>query len=297
MTTSYYLDYLSSLLGSLSILGWVSSLYMICFLFDRSYRRDGRDWPFFKNLKFWKYIANYFKAKIVLENGIPLNPKQQYIFASFPHGACSTQHILTMTDACGMLSDIYPSPRRDLCASILFYIPILKDILLFLGNVDASSKTAHYNLKKHRSLLIFVGGEKEQLMTKPRENKIYLKSRKGFIKLSLQYGAHLVPMWAFGENECYHVSNAFQGFRVWLQRNFKIGIPIVWGVLGSPLPLPVHIGIEMGQPIEVTAKGAAEITDKDIDELHARFMQEMTRLFERTKLKYGYAIEDKLEIH
>ena len=60
--------------------------------------------------------------------------------------------------------------------------------------------------------MIFVGGEKEQLMTKPRENKIYLRSRKGFAKLALQYGAHLVPMYAYGENECYNVSDAFRGF-------------------------------------------------------------------------------------
>jgi len=42
--------------------------------------------------------------------------------------------------------------------------------------------------------LIFVGGEKEQLMTKPGSHKIYLLSRKGFVKLALQYGCDLVPM-------------------------------------------------------------------------------------------------------
>ena len=67
-------------------------------------------------------------------------------------------------------------------------------MMLWLGNVDASSHTANYNLKRKTSLMIFVGGEKEQLLTKPRENKIYVKSRKGFIRLALKYGAHLVPM-------------------------------------------------------------------------------------------------------
>jgi hypothetical protein len=67
-------------------------------------------------------------------------------------------------------------------------------LLLFLGCVDAGSSTAHYNLKKNRSILIYIGGEKEQLMTTYDEQKIYVKSRKGFIKLALQYGAHLLPM-------------------------------------------------------------------------------------------------------
>lgn len=33
-------------------------------------------------------------------------------------------------------------------------------ILMYLGNVDASASTAKYNLKRGRSLLIFIGGEK-----------------------------------------------------------------------------------------------------------------------------------------
>ena len=67
-------------------------------------------------------------------------------------------------------------------------------ILLFLGCVDASSYTCHYNLKRGRSILIFIGGEKEQLMTEPGNHKIYLRNRKGFVKLALQYGCDLIPM-------------------------------------------------------------------------------------------------------
>jgi hypothetical protein len=69
-----------------------------------------------------------------------------------------------------------------------------QQILLWLGCVDASSKTAHHNLRKGRSILIFVGGEKEQLLTTPGEHAIYLSGRKGFVKLALEYGTPLVPM-------------------------------------------------------------------------------------------------------
>jgi 2-acylglycerol O-acyltransferase 2 len=67
-------------------------------------------------------------------------------------------------------------------------------ILLLIGCVDASSATCHYNLKRDRSILIFIGGEKEQLMTEPGCHKIYLLNRKGFVKLALQYGCDLIPM-------------------------------------------------------------------------------------------------------
>lgn len=67
-------------------------------------------------------------------------------------------------------------------------------LLLWLGCVDAGSSTAHFNLKRGRSILIFVGGEREQLLTTPGEHIIFLSTRKGFIKLALEYGVNLVPM-------------------------------------------------------------------------------------------------------
>ena len=71
-----------------------------------------------------------------------------------------------MTDSCGMLSKIHKGQRRDLAATILFMIPGVRDLLLWLGCVDAGAKTAHYNMSRGRSILIFVGGEREQLLTK-----------------------------------------------------------------------------------------------------------------------------------
>jgi hypothetical protein len=42
--------------------------------------------------------------------------------------AGSVNHILTMTNSCGFLSDIYGGPRRDLVASILFVFPVLREV-------------------------------------------------------------------------------------------------------------------------------------------------------------------------
>ncbi|CAF5165289.1 unnamed protein product, partial [Rotaria magnacalcarata] len=38
---------------------------------------------------------------------------------------------------------------------------------------------------------------------------LYLKSRKGFIQLALKYGASIVPVISFGENELYERRNFF----------------------------------------------------------------------------------------
>lgn len=44
----------------------------------------------------------------------------------------SINHFMTMTDVCGMLSQIYTGPRVDLAASILFMIPFLREVSIVI---------------------------------------------------------------------------------------------------------------------------------------------------------------------
>ena len=46
-----------------------------------------------------------------------------------------------------------------------------------------------------------VGGAPEALLAEPGKPEIILNARKGFIKLALQLGTDLVPVFGFGEND------------------------------------------------------------------------------------------------
>ena len=48
---------------------------------------------------------------------------------------------------------------------------------------------------------LVVGGAPEALLAKPGKPEIILEPRKGFIKLALQLGTDLVPVFGFGEND------------------------------------------------------------------------------------------------
>jgi 2-acylglycerol O-acyltransferase 2 len=269
---------------------WVVTPLMLTYavtMFVAPYKTDGQLWPEFQRLPIFQRLAKAFNWGITTEKELDHN--QLYIFGLFPHGTSTFSHLMLMTDACGMLSKVYTGPRRDLAASVLFFIPLMREFILYLGNVDANSKTAAYNLARRRSLLIYIGGEKEQLMTKYGEQKIFLKSRKGFVKLAIQYGAHLVPMYAFGENELYYTYDILIGWRMWLQENFKIALCLTSGWLGTPLPLKTDLHVEIGAPIEVKMKEKSEITPEDIDKLHEKFINETKRLFDRTKAAHGMA--------
>ena len=266
--------------------------YLLTYL-DISYKRSGYKSRYFQTLGMWKRVVDYFPGKITVQE--PLDHEKQYIFAAFPHGACTVQHLLTMTNGAGMLSSVHRGDRRDLAASVLFLIPFVRELLLLLGNVDAGKLTARHNLKENRSLLIFVGGEAEQLLTEEGKHKVFLRKRKGFIKLALQFGTPLVPIYTFGENDMYSVSKFLFGFRNWLQKYFHIGLPVVWGRWFSLCPYQVPLELCIGAPIPVEKHDRVNITDEKIDKLHSLFCEKLNELFEANKARCGQP-NAKLEI-
>jgi hypothetical protein len=296
--------------------------YMFTFAVS-PHKHDGERWPAFQKLSFWRRLV----GEVHVHVETPLNHAQNYIFTAFPHGAISLNHLLTMTNCAGFLSDVHRGDRRDLAASVLFYIPVVRELLLWLGNVDAGKATAQRQLARGRSVLIFVGGEKEQLMTRPNEHKVYARSRVGFVKLALENGVPLVPMYCFGENEAYHVSEAFMGLRMWLQRTFSLGISLCWGRGFMWMsPLDVALNMEIASPVlppskfagnasvSLTTTGASEASEASIDKAaavkpnrvipseedimkhHAAYIQALCTLFERTKAKYGVPADVHLEV-
>ena len=267
--------------------------YALTYL-DTTFKRGGYRSRWLQNLEIWKSVLAYFPARVICVNRLDAN--QQYLFASFPHGACTAQHVLTMTDGVKVLSEVHLGDRRDLAATILFYMPVVRELLLLLGNVDAGASTAKFNLEKGRSLLIFVGGEAEQLLTRRGAHRVYLKKRKGFIRLALKFGTPIVPCYCFGENDVFHTSDAFMGLRQWLCRNLRIGMSICWGRWGTLFPNKVPLSLVLGKPISVPKLQAQEITSEKVDAVHKEFVDSIGELFERYKVECGARKDARLEI-
>ena len=60
-----------------------------------------------------------------------------------------------------------------------------------------------------------VGGATESLNVGGKDKvKLYLVRRKGFVKLALQHGRDLVPVFGFGENEIYDQVDNPKGSRI-----------------------------------------------------------------------------------
>lgn len=118
--------------------------------------RDGsRFWPALAMWSGWRRLVAYFPASVSVAGGFDFAATAgrggQFVFAMHPHGALSVDHALVFTDAVGFMSKVAPLPRRDLGASVIFRIPGLRELCLWLGVVDAGTATAHKVLSQASS--------------------------------------------------------------------------------------------------------------------------------------------------
>lgn len=100
------------------------------FLSDYLSKHGGYRSIWFQKLWIFKRLGRYLQGTIEFEE--KLDHDKQYIFGNFPHGTCSVNHVLTMTDCCDMITKHHTGDRRDLAASVLFLIPIIKEVTINL---------------------------------------------------------------------------------------------------------------------------------------------------------------------
>ena len=112
-------------------------------------------------------------------------PHAQFLIATFPHGVASDYRIAMD----GILHTVLPNISDKISvlgASVLFLIPLVREMALWTGCIDARRSVAEKAIKKGCSILVLPGGEAEQIRTFYGRERVFLKNRKGFIKLAMR---------------------------------------------------------------------------------------------------------------
>ncbi|DAZ99796.1 TPA: hypothetical protein N0F65_001305 [Lagenidium giganteum] len=263
---------------------------LACYLpsyLDGSEYTGERYWPWFA-----KVAKGYSKAiPATLEYEAPMDKSQQYLYCSHPHGILSAHHgVLLAGSSEPSFHDVAPiADRRHLAASVCFRIPFYREYLLWLGCVDARRDIAEKMLKEGKSLVILVGGIAEQMLSQRGEQTIYVNKRKGHIRLALQYGVPIVPGYAFGETDLYTHSSFLLSLRRSISQKLSMALLVAYGS-SRWLPFLPHEGVVInqvfGKPIPV--KRNPTPTREEIDELHKTYVNELIRIFDTHKEKFGY---------
>ncbi|XP_069748257.1 diacylglycerol O-acyltransferase 2 [Narcine bancroftii] len=286
----------------------LSALYFSWLIIDwDTPNRGGRRSAWVRNWAVWRYFREYFPIKLVKTYN--LANSRNYIFGYHPHGIfCFGAFCNFGTEATGF-SKKFPGIRPSLATLAgNFRMPILRDYLMSGGIFPVTREAIDYMLSMNgtgNAVIIVIGGAAESLECSPGSNVVNLKNRKGFVKIALQNGADLVPVYAFGENEVYRQVIFEEGS--WLraiQRKFQklIGFaPCIfrgrgffssgsWGLV----PFAKPINTVVGEPISVPR--IKNPSPEMVDHYHRIYMQSLVKLFNKYKSKFGYCESECLEV-
>ncbi|KAM8778374.1 2-acylglycerol O-acyltransferase 2-like [Rhynchonycteris naso] len=280
---------------------WILAVLYLAWLYgDRDTpRTGGRRSAWVRNWAIWRHFRDYFPISLVKTT--ELDPSHNYLFGLHPHGVLVIGAFSNFcTEATGF-SRIFPG----LCPHLLmlpcwFHLPFFRDYIMCSGLVSSSKASAAHLLSRPgggQVAVVAVGGPLESLEAKPGALSLRIRNQKGFVKLALEYGASLVPVFSFGENELFQQFPNPPGSWVRraqeaLQRLLSVALPLFHGRLGLLLPFRKPIYTVVGAPIPV--QRSPRPSRAQVDALHALYIEQLTRLFEEHKARYGVPAEQHL---
>ncbi|KAL7983068.1 hypothetical protein Chor_010410 [Crotalus horridus] len=163
-----------------------------------------------------------------------LDPSKNYIFGFHPHGIMVVGGIHFCTEATGFSKHFPGLKPHMMMLSMCFRVPFFRDYLMSGGFISSDKESASYILRKKEGgniVVIAVGGAKEALDARPGAYILVLENRKGFVRLAIENGTPLVPVFSFGENELYdQVENPKGSWLRWTQERLQ-------KIMGVSLPL------------------------------------------------------------
>ena len=98
-----------------------------------------------------------------------------------------------------------------------FYMPIFREVVFSLGMGPTSAKSITTLLRQSNetkdvsnrdgytsnAVVLLIGGAQEAINSHPNDYTVFLKRRKGFVRLALATGTPIVPVVTFGEVDLF----------------------------------------------------------------------------------------------
>ncbi|KXS11271.1 diacylglycerol acyltransferase [Gonapodya prolifera JEL478] len=293
--------------------------YVVWIFIDDAPRAGGRPAQWARNGSWSRWLVRYNDV-VIVRNGPTLPADRNYLFACHPHG------VIGYSFWCALTQDTEPKPgkgnlwerQRDKMATthpdahfgspetVLnglrtfvatisgnFIIPFSREWLLLRGFITAERASLHHIIRSSDGragnvACLIVGGAEESQHAAPGTNRLVLAKRHGFVRLALETGTPLVPVYAFGETSLLYVNTPpwLEKFYAWFRKRFS-WVPLFLSTSGDdPWPFgwafrEVPVRVVVGQPLQLPHIPSP--TSADVSAWHARYVDSLVSLYNTYK--------------
>lgn len=250
------------------------------------------------------------------------------IYGYHPHGIYAFGLFSLVFPRLSGFADVVPAyanGRRSVLvavASALLHVPVAHCLFSYLGFIPASRKTLESACESDQHDIVLIpGGIAEMLCQQSDTTKVerlYIRKRRGFVRLAISQNRDLVPVFAFGENRTFTQLTWLRDLREYVSRRFRISLQLFHGRWCTLIPYRTPITVVVGRPVSVErvrrsllesdggrtvrvhvnrkqkitySYGTSAPLDEDrlADAVHRAYVEELTRVFESNKsLHPGY---------
>lgn len=124
-------------------------------------------------------------------------------------------------------------------------------------------------------------------LQRPDHERIKLLTRKGFVRVAVEHGADILPVYMFGASRLMHFGPP------WLMsaaRRMRASIGVLYGACGTTVPHRVPLRMAVGVPVSVgpAMQRGSPGFDARVDEVHARVVEAVRGVYYRHRTAYGW---------
>jgi hypothetical protein len=138
------------------------------------------------------------------------------MFGTHPHGVLSAGIITNMHLKDGPFKNVV-----GLSSRVMLFVPIVGLFLRLWDVQSVDSRNMKKLMKEGRNISLMPGGFEEATLTTPKELRVYIKKRKGFIKYGMENNYSIYPTICMQEHQAFWTFDYLKSFRLWLNK-FKL---------------------------------------------------------------------------
>jgi 2-acylglycerol O-acyltransferase 2 len=249
-----------------------------------------------------KTAQRYFGLRLYFEDKKSIESCGPSIFAMEPHDVLPIG-LFSFSDYLGY----FKGHKNIGCLTgVCFKLPFMRNMYTWASATSVDKRNVKSYMDKGYSPTICPGGVQEVILmgqsqqlalkskSKKKECVLYLKKRKGIVRLAMEYGRPIIPTFTFGLRKTWDFWIPTTGIAHWLGRKIGFVPMIFFGLFGIPFNIskPCSLTVVIGKPIYVpkfVPDEHGKFEDEDVDKYHDKLLSSMEQIFRDYKNDFDMA--------